>query len=135
VIIDRIEARIAALPAEQAPRRRAELVLAELLPMNPERRVENEVWLAFTARAMVDPQLRALRDRSYDALREGCRALVGGLLEAGTPGRDVEVETGRLHALVDGLAVHAAMRPDLNTPDRIRAVITRHLDELESPLV
>jgi fructose/tagatose bisphosphate aldolase len=55
-------------------------------------------------------------------------------VETGTAGRDVEVETGRLHALVDGLAVHAAMRPDLNTPERMRAVIIEHLDELAKPL-
>ncbi|MBC6460603.1 TetR/AcrR family transcriptional regulator [Actinomadura sp. HBU206391] len=131
LIIDRIEARIEALHTEPEPRRQAERVLAELLPMDAERRAENEVWLAFTARAMVDHELRALKDRSFDTLRDGCRAMVRRLTGTGRSGLDVELEADRLHALIDGLAVHAAMRPDLTTPERMRTIITRHLDELE----
>lgn len=131
MITDRIETRIMALDTAAGPRRRAELVLAELLPMDAERRAENEVWFAFTARAMVDPELRALRDTGYDKLREGCRALIRGLAEVDQAGPDVELETDRLHALVDGLAVHAAMRPDVTTRDRMGTVIAHHLDELQ----
>jgi AcrR family transcriptional regulator len=130
-ITERIEQRIAALPEEPDPRRRAELVLLELLPMDAERAAENEVWLAFTARALVDPDLRAVRDQAHDTLRSGCRALVHGLLPD-HPARDIERETDRLHALVDGLAVHAATRPGQITPERMRAAITTHLDALMS---
>ncbi|MEU9024011.1 TetR family transcriptional regulator C-terminal domain-containing protein [Actinomadura sp. NPDC048394] len=128
-VIERIEARIAALPSEPDPRRRAERVLLELLPLDPERAAENEVWLAFTARAQVDPKLRAVHDRGYDVLRSGCRRLVEGLAGQVT-GLDVELETDRLHTLLDGLAVHIAMRPDALTPDRARLIVARHLDEL-----
>ncbi|MBC6465059.1 TetR/AcrR family transcriptional regulator [Actinomadura alba] len=131
VIIDRIETRIATLPTEPESRRQAERVLAELLPMDAERAAENEVWLAFTARAMVDPGLRALRDRSHDTLREGCRAVVRRLAGGDGAGTDVELEADRLHSLIDGLAVHAAMRPDVTTSERMRVIIARHLDELE----
>ncbi|WP_433338756.1 TetR/AcrR family transcriptional regulator [Spirillospora sp. CA-294931] len=124
-IIERIEARVAALPPEDDPRRRAELVLAELLPLDDERAAENQVWLAFTARAMVDPELRALRDEGHATLRAGCRALVAALTGTG-----VERETDRLHALVDGLAVHAAIDPEGTTPDRMRAAVAAHLDGL-----
>ncbi len=130
MVIDRIEQRIAALSPQGDPRSHADTVLAELLPLDDQRRAENEVWLAFTARAMTDPQLRALRDEGYDTLRAGCRGLVAGLIG---PGRDLESETTRLHALLDGLAVHAATRPDIDTPESIRAVIARHLAELQTP--
>ncbi|MFB9578207.1 TetR/AcrR family transcriptional regulator [Streptomyces yanii] len=130
MVIDGIEQRIAAVPSDGDPRQRAERVLAELLPLDDQRRAENEVWLAFTARAMTDPELRALRDEGYDMLRAGCRGLVAGLFG---PGRDPEREAARLHALLDGLAVHAAMRPDVNTPDALRAVIADHLAELQAP--
>ncbi|MER7172777.1 TetR/AcrR family transcriptional regulator [Streptomyces mesophilus] len=133
MVIDRIEQRIerrtAALGAECDPLRRADTVLAELLPLDAERRAENEVWLAFTARSMTDPTLRALREESYDRLRAGCRGLVTGLIG---PGRDPELESARLHALVDGLAVHAAMRPDAATAESMRAVIAAHLSELRT---
>ena len=68
-VIDRIESRLARLEPESDPRRRAERVLAELLPLDDERRAENELWLAFTSRAMVDPALGDLRDEGYDALQ------------------------------------------------------------------
>jgi AcrR family transcriptional regulator len=129
-VIDRIEARLARLDPEPDPRRRAERVLAELLPLDDERRAENEVWLAFTSRAMVDPVLRALRDEGYDALRAGCRAILTDLSAAGLAPTDIRAETERLHALLDGLAVHAAMRADIHTAESLKAAITRHLDAL-----
>jgi AcrR family transcriptional regulator len=73
MVIERIEQRIAALDPQDDPRRRAERVLSELLPMDADRRAENEVWLAFTARALVDPDLRALRDEGYEILRANLR--------------------------------------------------------------
>jgi len=129
-VIDRIESRLAELEPEPDPRRRAERVLAELLPLDDERRAENELWLAFTSRAMVDPALRALRDAGYEALRAGCRAILTDLSAAGLAPPDIPAETERLHALLDGLAVHATMRPDIHTAESLRAAIARHLDAL-----
>ena len=129
-VIDRIETRLAALEPEPDPRRRAQRVLAELLPLDDERRAENDVWLAFTTRAMADPALRALRDEGYDALRAGCQAIVTDLAAAGLAPADIRAETERLHALLDGLAVHAAMRPDIHTAQSLAAAIARHLDAL-----
>jgi len=129
-VIDRIESRLARLEPESDPRRRAERVLAELLPLDDERRAENELWLAFTSRAMVDPALGDLRDEGYDALRAGCRAILTDLSAAGLAPTDVHTETERLHALLDGLAVHAAMRPDIHTAESLKAAIGRHLDDL-----
>ncbi|ASR37210.1 hypothetical protein BAY61_21905 [Prauserella marina] len=57
--------------------------------------------------------------------------LLAFALRAANPGLDVKGETDRLHALLDGLAVHAASRPEQATPQRMRAVLARHLDELE----
>lgn len=129
-VIDRIESRLAALEPEPDPRRRAQRVLAELLPLDDERRAENEVWLAFTSRAMVDPALRALRDEGYDALRDGCKTMITDLSAAGLAPTDIPAETQRLHALLDGLAVHAAMRPDIHTAQSLTAAIAHHLDAL-----
>jgi AcrR family transcriptional regulator len=129
-VIDRIEARLARLEPEPDPRRRAERVLAELLPLDDDRRAENEVWLAFTSRAMVEPSLRALRDEGYDALHAGCRAILTDLSAAGLAPTDVGAEAERLHAWLDGLAVHAAMRADIYPAEKLTAAITYHLDGL-----
>jgi AcrR family transcriptional regulator len=130
LVIERIENRVAALDLPADPRQAAERVLAELLPLDPERQAENEVWLAFTARALVDPALQALRDEGYDLLRDVCRRLMGQLGGPGSAELDVELEADGLFALLDGLAVHAAMRPAQATPDRLVAVLARHLDHL-----
>jgi AcrR family transcriptional regulator len=129
-VVERIEVRLAKLQPEPDPRRRAQRVLNELLPLDDERRAENEVWLAFTSRAMVDPALRALRDEGYDALRAGCQAMVADLSAAGLAPTDIPAEADRLHALLDGLAVHAAMRPDIHTAESLTTAIARHLDAL-----
>ena len=129
-VIDRIGSRLAKLATEPDPRRRAERVLGELLPLDDERRAENEVWLAFTSRAMVDPALRALLEEGYDALLAGCAAIVRDLSAAGLAPTDIRAEAHRLHALLDGLAVHAAMRPDIHTAESLRAAVARHLDAL-----
>ncbi|MEV0594478.1 TetR/AcrR family transcriptional regulator [Nonomuraea cavernae] len=129
-VIERIGLRLAGLEPEPDSRRRAQRVLNELLPLDDERRAENEVWLAFTSRAMVDPALRALRDEGYDVLRACCQAIVADLSAAGLAPADVPAEVERLHALLDGLAVHAAMRPDIHTAASLTAAIAQHLDAL-----
>jgi AcrR family transcriptional regulator len=126
---ERIRQRVAAVELADDPRRAVEQLLSELLPLDDERRAENEVWLAFTARALIDPQLRVRHAEIDDALRAASLRAVELL---GLPaGRERGLEAERLHALLDGLALHAAMRPEQLPPRRIMAVLRRHLDELE----
>src|SRR5688500_18949798 len=62
LVMRRAGERVASLSGEADPRARAEHVLHQLLPLDAERRAEMQVWLAFTMRAVVDPELRPLRD-------------------------------------------------------------------------
>jgi AcrR family transcriptional regulator len=129
---ERIRQRISALELADDPRRAVEQLLSELLPLDDERRAENEVWLAFTAHALIDPQLRVRRAEIDDELRAAALRAVEML---GLPaGRERALEAERLHALLDGLALHGAMRPERLPPRRIIAVLRRHLDELEDRL-
>jgi len=127
MVVDRIERRMDALVPIGDPRVDAERFLTELLPLDDERREEHEVWVAFTARALVDSALRERSDHSYDAMRAGCRYWVETLAGDRV---DIEWETDRLFALLDGLAMHISMRPDHTTPELARAVLAGHLDEL-----
>jgi AcrR family transcriptional regulator len=129
-VVDRIERRLDALDPTGDPRLAAERFLVELLPLDEERREENEVWLAFTARALVDPELRGCSEKSYDALRAGCRRWVTAI--AGDD-IDIDLETERLHAVLDGLAIHAATRPEIATADRLHAILAMHLSTLSTP--
>lgn len=126
---ERIRQRVGALELADDPRRAVEQLLSELLPLDDERRAENEVWLAFTARALIDPQLRVRHAEIDDELRAASQRAVEMLGLAA--GRERALEAERLHALLDGLALHGAMRPERLTRRRIVAVLRRHLDELE----
>jgi AcrR family transcriptional regulator len=125
VVVDRIRSRLAGLDRDREPRRAARQVLHELLPLDDERRAENEVWLAFTARALVDPSLREIQAEVDDALRRTWTDVAEALAVD-----DPQLEGERLHALVDGLCVHAALHGDRLPADRIRAVVDHHLDSL-----
>ena len=107
-------------------------MLEETLPLDAERRAEAEVWLALTARALVDPRLAELRDRSAADLRALCVQVVQALTATGQ-GRaelDLDLEAERLYAVLDGLAVHAVTRPSALPPDRAREVLATHLAAL-----
>ncbi len=129
LVIERIEARLAALEVPQDPLPAARAVFAELLPLDEERQAENEVWLAFTARALVEPELRELCHEAYDSLRFACRRWVAPLLPRSSE-HTVEMEAERLFALVDGLAVHGAMHPEQATAHRLLAVLEHHLHQV-----
>jgi AcrR family transcriptional regulator len=133
LVIERARGRVGALDfSSRGPRQAVEMVLREVLPLNAERRAEVEVWLALTGRALVDPTLRGLRDEGYDLLQGLCRLLVGVLVESGEagPGLDVDLEAELLYAVVDGLAVHAVVRPEQATPEGVAALLAHHLDGL-----
>ncbi|MET1074640.1 MAG: TetR family transcriptional regulator C-terminal domain-containing protein [Umezawaea sp.] len=136
---DRVEVRVRAgaeriLAADSSAERRplVEALLGELLPLDADRHDEAVIWLAFVTAARTRPSLRpsALR------LHEGLRMIVGRILaraaELGAlpDGVAVDVETERLAALVDGLAVNAVLQPDRTTPGVMVAVLRRHLDDL-----
>lgn len=136
-VVDRIRRRVESvgipgdgttLPAD--PGEATVRVLSELLPLDAGRQAENEVWLAFTAAAQTDAALRPLRDEAYDQLRQVCGASVGQLLGPTATADRTTVETERLFAVLDGLAVHAAMRPDRATPAVLRSVLQLHVDQL-----
>ena len=131
-VAHRVGERIAALEAGGDPRATVERLLEQVLPLDAERRMEMEVWLAFWARAQADAGLRAQREETQRALRLFVRGCLVVLAEAGLMGPELslEVETSRLHALLDGLALHGVTSPQTTTPRRMRAALRAHLDAL-----
>lgn len=133
LITERARRRIEALDlASLGPRRAVELVLLEVLPLDVGRRAEAEVWLALTGKALVEPTLRMLRNEADNGLRELCGWSIRALVESSqaAPELDVELETERLYAVIDGLAVHAVVRPESAPAGAVTAILTRHLDSL-----
>jgi len=73
-------------------------------------------------------------DKVHDGLRGLCDSLLRSLSEAGAlkEGLDLRREVERLHALLDGLALHAAIQPDHTTPARVRQLLRHHIESLLS---
>ncbi len=133
LVVQRARARAEAAAATGGPLvPRLLRVLEETLPLDDERRAEAEVWLALCARALVDPRLAELRDRSAAELHAFCTQVVQALVSDGAARADlhVDLEGERLYAVLDGLAVHAVTRPAALPPDRVREVLAAHLATL-----
>lgn len=129
---DRITARLSALDVAGPPRQLIDKVVHAVLPLTPETRRETQVWLAFLGATLTDPGLRQLNDEVYDGLRHLFGLVLHGLADAQLtrPDLDLDREAQRLHALVDGLAVHAVTRPDRMPAERIKSLLAQHLHEL-----
>jgi AcrR family transcriptional regulator len=132
LIIDAVGARVAAADASGDVREIVERRLQSLLVLDPETRAVFDIWLAFASRARVDASLRPLRDQTHAQVRGLCREAVETLRAQGLTRSelDVEREAERLHALIDGLAMHATLDPEIATPARQIEILAQHLDTL-----
>ena len=134
-VTERVEARLRAQWSELVGRHGARTILEQFLPLDDDRRTEIEVYLAFIGRAHTDPALRAIRDDADLRALAGLRYALDLLAAAGEVGadRDLETETGRIYALLDGLAMHGALMPDRYPPAQQRQILAAHLAELRRP--
>ncbi|MDX2967680.1 TetR/AcrR family transcriptional regulator [Kribbella solani] len=131
----RVTARVSAVSAKGSVPTIVLRYLDEVLPLDAERRAEFEIWLAFMAQAQAESgagTLHALVDRVHNELRELCTSLINALAENELlrDGLDVRREIERLHAVLDGLALHAAIQPAHSTPTRIRQLMRHHIESL-----
>jgi DNA-binding transcriptional regulator YbjK len=121
---ERIVERVHALPMSASGAERAEAALLELLPLDEERRLEMEVFLALGIAASTDRDLEPFWIAAMETLREVCSTAV----ELLTAGRD-PLLVDHLHAVVDGLALHLMVSRTPDT-DWARRVISAHLAQL-----
>jgi AcrR family transcriptional regulator len=132
LIIDEVTRRVAAVEDSDDVREMVEQHLQSLLVLDEPTRAVFDVWLAFLTRARVDESLRPLRDETHALVRELCRRSVETLRNQGRTRLELDVgyEAERLHALIDGLAMHGTVAPDITTPTRQIEILARHLDTL-----
>ncbi|MFI5836754.1 TetR/AcrR family transcriptional regulator [Micromonospora sp. NPDC051300] len=102
-------------------------MLEELLPLDRQRAREAEVWLLLAARTRVDPAARERMTEADDGVRRAAELAVAQLTGDRPPD---EAAVARLHALLDGLTLHALLHPDRMSPHRIRDLLAAHLDQL-----
>ncbi|NEA34412.1 TetR family transcriptional regulator C-terminal domain-containing protein [Streptomyces sp. SID13031] len=132
----RVGERIQAIEPTGSPTEIALRYLEEVIPLDTERQAEFDIWLSFTAQAQAESGAGALRDLLApvnQGLRSLCEMLLHNLAQAGglRPNLRLDLETERLHALIDGLSLHAAVQPTVSTPERVREILRGHLLELQ----
>jgi AcrR family transcriptional regulator len=130
--VEDLRVRIAAVDFPTDDLDAAVLLVEQVLPLDEQRREDMEVWLSFTGRARFDPVLHEMSLESQDALALLARSAIARLEEGGVlrDGLDLDLETQRLHAVIDGLALHAYVHPERLPVDQLRQVARRHLAEL-----
>ncbi|GAA1556907.1 TetR/AcrR family transcriptional regulator [Kribbella lupini] len=136
LVAQRVRARVSQLEPTGTPVEIALRYLEEVIPLDPERLAEFDVWLSFTAQAQAESGaggLRKLLGPVNEGLRGLCNSLLTHLSEAGRlrPDLDLDLETERLHALIDGISLHVTIQPDVTTAERVREVLAAHVLSLQ----
>ncbi|SHH01296.1 TetR/AcrR family transcriptional regulator [Streptoalloteichus hindustanus] len=107
---------------------RARALLAEMLPLDADRRVEADVWLACLVRARTDASMGDLRGIAWAGERHICRLAVAFRCDARPPevvgdelqDPSLERQARRLHVFLDGLTLQAATYPgELSTGEAL----------------
>ena len=131
---DRVERRLAAAAAEYggAPSTRdlLRVLLLALLSSDAEGRAEAPLWIAFLARAVVEPRLAEPFRTGAGSLTAFAADRLRAAQEAGeiSPSVDAEQEAGALFALADGLMLRTLLVPEA-TADAV-ATIDYQLDRI-----
>lgn len=133
LIEERATARIAAL--DLTGRALADALLAQLLPLDDERRVELIAQVQLGMLSLTDSDLRPAAIRLNAAVSRACRIVIELLASTGQldSGRDPEHEALRLRALLDGIAMQSLWSGDLQRAGRMLSTLARHVDELALP--
>lgn len=128
LLVDRSTARMARASAEAGL---AE-ALAQVLPLDKERRRETAVWLALVGASLTDPQLAEGLRLRYRQAREAMLPVFRTALEE-VPGEDPEDIGDELLAVVDGITVDALSDPERYPPGRQLVLLRRALVRLGLP--
>lgn len=104
-------------------------ILLQMVPINEETMAEMEVWFAFIAHARHKEDIFNIND---DGVFNGIKKLVESMDQYGLLRKelDVAVETERLYALIDGMALHALLEPKRADKERIVRVLEHHLNSI-----
>ncbi len=112
-------------------------VLCTLVPVSERRRHMSGVWLLLVSQAAADPEFADVLHRLNMSVDEGLGDLLRGMAQRDLldPSRDIEAETRRLHALIDGLALQSMTDPTLRSEADVRAILRAEVNALGQPCV
>ncbi|MBM6405676.1 TetR family transcriptional regulator C-terminal domain-containing protein [Phycicoccus sp. CSK15P-2] len=128
-VAERVTARVEARAAQGATDVEGLTDLCcEVLPLDAERLAEAEVWMELVVLGRTDAALRERSVATHEALGRFCAGVVTHLRPG--PVRDVASDAAGLHAMLDGLALHAVLHPDRFDTGRAREAVRDHLAAL-----
>ncbi|CAM3686138.1 TetR/AcrR family transcriptional regulator [Marinicrinis lubricantis] len=112
-----------------SPMEKALLVLQELVPVDRHKMAETEVWFAFI---FYMKYKHTGSDTEKDGVYDVVKVVVDYLEQQQLlrPGMDVSLETERLYALVDGIALHALFDERRSSRERIICILESHLESI-----
>ncbi|WP_083402794.1 TetR/AcrR family transcriptional regulator [Curtobacterium sp. MCBA15_008] len=122
---ERLGTRIAALPKTGDPALWARSALLELLPLDSQRLLEMEVFLALSVAALTSPELQDMQTTTNNIVRDVCARAVAAV----EPNAD-DTAVQLVHAVIDGLALHLIQSPTGGDPGWSAQVIDRCLESV-----
>ncbi|WP_158073499.1 TetR/AcrR family transcriptional regulator [Actinophytocola xanthii] len=120
----------AGLPPAEALREISRL----LVPLDAERSREARVWLAFAARAAVDPELAAYHQDTWTELENTLAGLFAAVRQDTAPEAADRTYAALLLAMLDGLAATGLIEPRRLAPERMEMLLDRQIDVLLAAL-
>nr|GGG81401.1 HTH-type transcriptional regulator PksA [Virgibacillus oceani] len=132
LVSDRVKKRAYEKKYDGTPLEAMQEVLSEFLPINEEQRIEMEVWLVFSAKTLVNPDLKSLGKTVYHEMRGVVEHVIQSLidLQLAKDDLDKQLEVERLYALIDGLALHSILYPDELSSNKTVDTLKYHLQSL-----
>ncbi|MCM3055312.1 TetR/AcrR family transcriptional regulator [Caldibacillus thermoamylovorans] len=129
LVKERVTERVEKIALKNLPPKEMVLqMLLEIVPTNETTRAEMEVWLEF----VLYFRNKGNRESQNDGILEGIQKLLDSLDRARFLKNEIDkdLETERLCALIDGLAIHAILNPERLTKERIISILAHHIDEI-----
>ncbi|MEI3599319.1 MULTISPECIES: TetR/AcrR family transcriptional regulator [unclassified Oceanobacillus] len=107
-------------------------VLLELIPIDEEKKIETSVWWILALQSLTSDTLKEKKDEMTNGMYELASSMIEILALQGilSDSTNVKLEKSRLAVLIDGLSIHALLRPDVYSPDKVKEVIRYHLETL-----
>lgn len=114
------------------PVQAVEEVLLELVPIDEEKKIETSVWWILALRSLTSDTIKDKKDEMTDGTYELANSMIEILARKGvlSDSMNAELEKSRLTALIEGLSIHALLRPDVYSPEKVKEVIRYHLKTL-----
>ncbi|WP_421578689.1 TetR family transcriptional regulator C-terminal domain-containing protein [Shinella sp. M31] len=91
------------------------------------------LWATFVSQSRVDPQIAAIREESYLALRRATEPLIAAVFAAEgrrLSAQEVETTTITVHAMLDGLWIEAGLSQSPDGLDRLIALGIHSIEKL-----